>query len=227
MSRAISTGKPPRRRVFLVDDHPLVREWLASLVALEPDLEICGQAEDAAVALAAVTSARPDLMVVDLSLPRSSGMDLIKDLKARFPTLRILVLSMIDEVSVVERALRAGAHGYIVKRESGAQIIAAIRAVLDGKFFASVAMAAQLAGRMYNDGAQRGGKPEEVLSDREVEVFRLRGQGRKTRQIAEHLKVSVKTVETYDERIKTKLGLLDANAVLREATLWNDRQHGV
>ena len=227
MTPASTPNRAKRRRVFLVDDHPLVREWLASLMALESDLEICGQAEDAAAALASVSLARPDIMVVDLSLPRSSGMDLIKDLKARFPALRILVLSMIDEVSVVERALRAGAHGYIVKRESGAQIIAAIRAVLEGRFFASVAMAAQLAGRMYKDGAQRGGKPEEVLSDREVEVFRLRGQGRKTRQIAEHLKVSVKTVETYDERIKTKLGLPDANAVLREATLWNDRQQGV
>jgi len=227
MKHAFPTARSPRRRVFLVDDHPLVREWLVSLVALEPDLEICGQAEDAAAALAAVPLARPDVVVVDLSLPRSSGLDLIKDLNARFPALRVLVLSMIDEVSVAERALRAGAHGYVVKREPGAQIVAALRMVLEGKFYASAALAAQLAGRIFSEGAHRGGRPEEVLSDREMEVFRMRGQGRKTRQIAEFLKVSVKTVGTYDERIKTKLGLVDANAVLREATLWNDRQHGV
>jgi DNA-binding NarL/FixJ family response regulator len=166
-------------------------------------------------------------VVVDLSLPRSSGLELIKDLNSRFPALRVLVLSMIDEVSVAERALRAGAHGYVVKREPAAQIVAALRAVLDGKFYASAALATQLAGRMFSEGAQRHGKPEEVLSDREMEVFRQRGQGRKTQQIAEFLKVSIKTVGTYDERIKTKLGLPDASAVIREAALWNDRHHGV
>ncbi len=220
-------ARPKRRRVFLVDDHPLVREWLASLMALESDLEICGQAEDAAAALAAVSLARPDIMVVDLSLPRSSGLELIKDLNAQFPGVRVMVLSMIDEVSVAERALRSGAHGYVVKTESGAKIVEALRAVLDGKFYANPALASQLASRRFSGTAQRGGNPEELLSDRELEVFRLRGQGRKTRQIAEFLKVSIKTVGSYDERIKTKLGLEDANALIREAVLWNDRKHGV
>ena len=125
------------------------------MVALEPDLEVCGQAEDAAAALAAVALARPDVMVVDLSLPRGSGLDLIKDVRAQFPALRLLVLSMHDEASVAERAFRAGAHGYAVKKEAGPQIIEGIRAVLEGKFYASPALAAQLTGRMFG-GATRG-----------------------------------------------------------------------
>ena len=227
MKPAAKAARPERRRVFLVDDHPLVREWLASLMALEPDLEICGQAEDAAAALASLALARPDVIVVDLSLPRSSGLELIKDVNVQFPAVRILVLSMIEEVSVVERALRSGAHGYVVKRESGAKIVEALRAVLDGKFYANPGLANELAGRRFGGVTQRGGNPEELLSDREMEVFRMRGQGRKTRQIAEFLKVSIKTVGSYDERIKVKLGLEDANALIREAVLWNDRRHGV
>jgi DNA-binding NarL/FixJ family response regulator len=227
MKPAANAARPERRRVFLVDDHPLVREWLASLMALEPDLEICGQTEDAAAALAALALARPDAIVVDLSLPRSSGLELIKDVKVQFPAMRILVLSMIEEVSVVERALRSGAHGYVVKRESGAKIVEALRAVLDGKFYANPGLTTELAGRMFGGVTQRGGNPDELLSDREMEVFRMRGQGRKTRQIAEFLKVSIKTVGSYDERIKVKLGLEGANAMIREAVLWNDRRHGV
>jgi DNA-binding NarL/FixJ family response regulator len=227
MKPAANAARPERRRVFLVDDHPLVREWLASLMALEPDLEICGQTEDAAAALAALALARPDAIVVDLSLPRSSGLELIKDVKVQFPAVRILVLSMIEEVSVVERALRSGAHGYVVKRESGAKIVEALRAVLDGKFYANPGLTTELAGRMFGGVTQRGGNPDELLSDREMEVFRMRGQGRKTRQIAEFLKVSIKTVGSYDERIKVKLGLEGANAMIREAVLWNDRRHGV
>jgi DNA-binding NarL/FixJ family response regulator len=214
--------------VFLVDDHPLVREWLAGLVALEADLEVCGQAEDAPAALAAVPVTRPDIVVVDLTLPRSSGLELIKDLRAQFPALRLLVLSMHDEASVAERALRAGAHGYAVKRESGPHIIGAIRAVLAGKFHASPALAAELAGRMFAGAAPAAGRPpEEVLSDREMEVFRLRGQGRSAKEIAAFLRVSVKTVGSYDARIKEKLGLGNAGELMREAVLWHDRQRGL
>jgi DNA-binding NarL/FixJ family response regulator len=220
------SSRPARGRVFLVDDHPLVREWLASLIALEPDLEICGQAEEVSAALAAVPLARPHVVVVDLSLPRSSGLELIKDLKAQFPAIRLLVLSMLDDVSMAERAFRAGAHGYAVKRESGPQIIAAIRSVLGGKFYASATLTAQLAERRFG-GTARAGQPEELLSDREMEVFRLRGQGRNTKEIAEFLRVGVKTVGSYDARIKLKLGLENASALLREAVRWNDRQNHV
>jgi len=216
-----------RRRIFLVDDHPLVREWLASMVALEPDLEVCGQAEAAAAALAAVPQTRPDLMVVDLSLPRGSGLDLIKNMQTQFPAVRLLVLSMHDEASVAERAFRAGAHGYAVKRESGPRIIEGIRTVLEGKFYASPSLTAQLAGRMFGGAAHGGGSPEDLLSDREIEVFRLRGQGRSPKEIADRLGVSVKTVASYDARIKEKLGLSDAGELMREAVLWHDRQRGL
>jgi len=220
-------GAQSRRRIFFVDDHPLVREWLASMVALEPDLVVCGQAEAAAAALAAVAQARPDLMVVDLSLPRGSGLDLIKNMRAQFPAVRLLVLSMHDEASVAERAFRAGAHGYAVKRESGPRIIEGIRTVLEGKFYASPSLTAQLAGRMFAGAAHGGGSPEELLSDREIEVFRLRGQGRSPKEIADRLGVSVKTIASYDARIKEKLGLSDAGELMREAVLWHDRQRGL
>lgn len=227
MKTEAQPGKPGRRRVFLVDDHPLVREWLASMVALEPDLEVCGQADEAATALTAVPQARPDLMVVDLSLPRGSGLDLIKSMRAQFPAVRLLVLSMHDEASIAERAFRAGAHGYAVKRESGPRIIDGIRTVLEGKFYASPSLTAQLAGRMFGGSAHSGGSPEELLSDREMEVFRLRGQGRSPKEIADRLGVSVKTVGSYDARIKEKLGLVDAGELMREAVLWHDRQRGL
>lgn len=227
MKPEVQASNPARRRVFLVDDHPLVREWLASMVALEPDLEVCGQAEEAAAALAAVPQARPDLMVVDLSLPRGSGLDLIKNMQAQFPAVRLLVLSMHDEASVAERAFRAGAHGYAVKRESGPRIIDGIRTVLEGKFYASPSLMAQLAGRMFGGAAHSGGSPEDLLSDREIEVFRLRGQGRSPKEIADRLGVSVKTIASYDARIKEKLGLGDAGELMREAVLWHDRQRGL
>jgi len=219
--------KPSRRRVFLVDDHPLVREWLAGMVALEPDLEVCGQAGDASAALASVPKARPDLIVVDLSLPRSSGLDLIKEMKVHYPEVRLLVLSMHDEATVAERAFRAGAHGYAVKSEPGPRIIDGIRCVLDGKFYASSTLAAQLAGRIFGGAAHGGKTPEELLSDREMEVFRLRGQGRSLKEIADRLGVSVKTVGSYDARIKEKLGLEAAGDLVREAVLWHDRQRGL
>ena len=227
MKSEVQASNPARRRVFLVDDHPLVREWLASMVALETDLAVCGQAEEAATALAAVPQARPDLMVVDLSLPRGSGLDLIKNMRAQFPAVRLLVLSMHDEASVAERAFRAGAHGYAVKRESGPRIIDGIRTVLEGKFYASPSLTAQLAGRMFGGAAHGGGSPEDLLSDREIEVFRLRGQGRSPKEIADRLGVSVKTIASYDARIKEKLGLSDAGELMREAVLWHDRQRGL
>jgi DNA-binding NarL/FixJ family response regulator len=166
-------------------------------------------------------------MVVDLSLPRGSGLDLIKSMRAQFPAVRLLVLSMHDEASVAERAFRAGAHGYAVKRESGPRIIDGIRTVLEGKFYASPSLTAQLAGRMFGAGARSGESPEELLSDREMEVFRLRGQGRSPKEIADRLGVSVKTVGSYDARIKEKLGLDDAGELMREAVLWHDRQRGL
>ncbi len=227
MTIAAKTPRARRHRVFLLDDHPLVREWLAGMVALEPDLEICGQADEAAGALAKIPEMRPEVVVVDLSLPRSSGLEFIKEMRARHPAVRLLVLSMHDEATVAERAFRAGAHGYAIKRESGPQIIEGIRAVLEGKFYASPSLTAQLAGRIFGGRGQAAGRPEDVLSDREMEVFRLRGRGRSAKEIADHLGVSVKTVGSYDARIKEKLGLDNAGELMREAVLWQDRQRGL
>ena len=225
----MSSSRPPfhgpRHRVFLLDDHPLVREWLASMVSLEPDLEVSGQSDDADAAFAAVSLEKPAVVVVDLSLPRSSGLEFIKRMRSAHPAVRLLVLSMHDEASVAERAFRAGAHGYAVKREPSPQIIEGIRTVIAGKFFASPSLANQLAGRMFG-ADRRGAPPEEVLSDREMEVFRLRGKGIKGVR-ASYPGDSVKTVGSYDMRIKEKLGLDNAGELMREAVLWHDRQRGL
>lgn len=213
------------KRIFIVDDHPLVRDWLANLIAQEPGLEFCGQAEDAETALAQVKDVAPDVVIVDLSLKHSSGLELIKDLRRTIPDAQILVLSMHEEMNYVERAFRAGAQGYVVKRESGSCVVDAIRAVLDGQRYASSALMSPLVGRLFGSGAE---KPvNELLSDRELEVFQLRGEGRGTKEIAEYIQVSIKTVESYDARIKEKLGLQSAGELLREAVRWNDRRHGL
>ncbi len=224
MTAAAKSGAIAQHSVFLLDDHPLVREWLATMVALEPDLTVCGQAGEAGAALAAVAQTKPNVVVVDLSLPRSSGLEFIKQMRAQYPSIRLLVLSMHDEATIAERAFRAGAHGYVVKRESGPQIIAGIRAVLEGHFYTSPSLTAQLAGRMFGGSAVGGRRPEEDLSDREMEVFRLRGQGCSAKEIADRLGVSVKTVGSYDMRIKEKLGLDNAGELMREAVLWHERQ---
>jgi DNA-binding NarL/FixJ family response regulator len=213
-----------RARLLLVDDHPLVREWLAALVARESDLQVCGQAEEAAAALALVSELRPDLAIVDLTLPRGSGLELIKDLRSRHPAVRILVLTSHDEAEVAERAFRAGAHGFAIKRDSGPRVVEAIRSVLAGRFYASPALAAQLAGRMFAGTRHDGSPPDELLSDREMEVFRRRGQGRRAKEIAAEMGISVKTVGSYEARIKEKLGLEGVGDLVREAVLWNDRR---
>jgi DNA-binding NarL/FixJ family response regulator len=206
----------PRCRVFLVDDHPLVREWLANLLRAQSDLEVCGQAEDASGALAALVTTPADIAIVDLSLRTSSGLDLIKELRERHPATAIVVLSMHEELFYAERALRAGARGYVTKRESTGRIVEAIREVRAGRVYASPEMLAQLAGRLV------GGTPASVesLSDRELEVFRRLGEGQGTRQIAAELHVSIKTVQAYCARIKVKLGLASGALLVRDAVRW-------
>ncbi len=197
------------------------------MIRFEPDLEVCGHAEEASAALAALPAARPDLIVVDLSMPRSSGLELIKEIRALYPTVRLLVLSMHDDAGVAERALRAGANGYAVKRESGPQIVDAIRTVLEGKFYMSSSLTAQLAGRMFSTATPNTDRPEEILSDREMEVFRLRGEGLVAKEIADRLGVSAKTVASYEARIKEKLKLGDVGELTRTAVLWNERRRGL
>jgi len=225
-SSSKSTGSS-RARVFLVDDHPLVREWLAGMIAIESGLEVCGQAGEGSAALEMMALSMPDIAVVDLTLRRGSGLELIKEARARFPSVRLLVLTTHDDEAIAERAFRAGAHGFAVKSDTGPQIIEAVRSVLAGRFHASPALAAQLAGRMFRGSDHGGRSPDELLSNREMEVFRLRGQGRRAKEIAALLRVSAKTVGTYESRIKEKLGFGSAGALMREAVLWHDRQRGL
>ena len=209
----------PPARIFIVDDHPLVREWLANLLRQQPDLTVCGQAETPAAALAAIIADPPDVAIVDLSLKGGSGLDLIKDLQAQQPEVIVLVLSMHEEIYHAERALRAGARGYVMKRESTGQIIEAIRQVRAGRLYANAEELARLAERMI--GRVRPGQGSvEILSDRELEVFRRLGQGQPTRRIAEELHLSIKTVQAYSARIKEKLGLDNATELIREAVHW-------
>jgi DNA-binding NarL/FixJ family response regulator len=208
-----------RTRIVLVDDHPMVRERLAEVINRETDMVVCGEAEDRGSALEVITRENPDLAIVDLTLKRSNGLDLIKDLHVMHPKLLVLVLSMQDETLYAERVIRAGAHGYITKQEATRKILSAIREVLGGKVFLSPEISADILSRML--GKSKGAiRSLEVLSDRELQVFDLVGQGFGTRQIAEQLGLDVKTVETYRSRIKEKLEIRDASELLRKAIAW-------
>jgi len=213
-----------KAKIFLVDDHPLVREWLTTLINQEPNLIVCGEAEDAAHALRDIAAKQPDIAIVDLSLKGSPGLELIKTLKAKLPNVAVIVLSMHDEKLYAERAIRAGARGYVMKRESTKKIIGAIHQVLQGKLWVSDQMTAAFAERFV--GGQRGNSESLIsqLSDRELEVFNLLGRGLETRQVAETLNVSIKTVQAYCARIKQKLNLSTAMELLREAIRWNEHE---
>jgi DNA-binding NarL/FixJ family response regulator len=210
---------PDCTRIVLIDDHPMVRERLAEVINRETDMVVCGEAEDRGSALEVISRENPDLAIVDLTLKRSNGLDLIKDLHVMHPKLLVLVLSMQDETLYAERVIRAGAHGYITKQEATRKILNAIREVLGGKVFLSPEISADILSRML--GKSKGAiRSLEVLSDRELQVFDLVGQGFGTRQIAEQLGLDVKTVETYRSRIKEKLEIRDASELLRKAIAW-------
>ena len=215
----------PKRKVFLVDDHPLVREWLTNLINQQPDLAVCGETESAPRALQAIAAAQPDVAIVDISLTDSSGIELIKSLKLSHPEVAVLVLSMHDESLYAERALRAGAKGYIMKRETTRKVIEGIRQILDGKVFVSDSVKEALALRLVENKTQTPLSPVEQLSDRELEVFEMLGQGLGTRQIADALRVSIKTVQAYCARAKEKLNVRSATELLREAIRWNESKH--
>jgi DNA-binding NarL/FixJ family response regulator len=210
------------RKIFLVDDHPLVREWLTTLINQQPDLTVCGECGSAPEALEAIRKTKPDIAIVDLSLKDSSGIDLIKNLKDLEPRVSVLVLSMHEEAVFAERALRAGAKGYIMKRESTKKVIEAVRRVLEGKLYVSESVTEAITTRSISGRQLEMRTPIQELSDRELEVFEMLGQGLGTRQIAENLRVSIKTVQVYCARIKEKMGLGSATELLREAIRWND-----
>jgi DNA-binding NarL/FixJ family response regulator len=211
-----------RKRIFLVDDHPLVREWLTQLIDQQPDLTVCGEAGSASAALAALGTASADLAIVDLSLENSAGLDLVKSLQKLTPAVPALVLSMHDESLYAERAFRAGARGYVNKRESAQRVVEAVRRVLDGKLYVSEKAAEILAAQTARGRAPPDQPAIERLSDRELEVFEKLGQGIGTRQIAEDFSVSIKTVQAYCARIKEKLNVGSATELLREAVRWHD-----
>ena len=231
MSRAHATATAPtasatKSRVLLVDDHPVVRRGLALMIDAEPDLTVCGEAESYEQAVASIDRLKPDVAVVDISLGGRSGIDLIKDVRGKKPDLPILVLSMHDESLQAERALRAGAKGYIMKREATSNVIGAIRHVIKGGIYVSDRISARLLGKMA-DAPAGTRSPLERLSDRELEIFNLIGQGLSPRTIAERFGLSVKTVEAHRENIKGKLGLSSSNELIRYAVQhWLDQQSG-
>ncbi len=209
-----------RRRILLVEDHPMVRERLAEVITREPDLTVCGEAEDHKQALELIAATRPELMVLDLMLKRSHGLDLLKDAHIQFPELAVLVVSMHEESLYAERVLHAGARGYITKQQATRHVMEAIRTVLDGQIYLSRNLVTRVTGRMADQPRARIGLGIENLTDRELRVFELLGSGHSTRKTAELLGVEMRTIETYRARIKTKLHLRDANELLQHAIRW-------
>ena len=220
MSRTRSNSSAPKCKVFLVDDHPIVRQGLALFIEREPDLMVCGEAEDATSALQAIRDAAPDFVILDISLNGPDGLELLKTLRMRYPNLPALVLSMHDESVYAERALRAGANGYIMKQEAADKVITAIRHILGGDVYLSDNLTKRMLQQFVN-GSISPRDPLAKLSDRELEVFRLIGAGHGTRQIADELHVSTKTVESYQAHIKEKLALRNARELVQHAVEWS------
>lgn len=222
--RSHSSNSTVRKRVFLVDDHPMMRAGLGHLIERQPDLAVCGEAANPAEALSILPSARPDIILADLTMPGRSGLEFVKDLLAISPELAILVVSMHDEAVYAERALRAGARGYIMKEAGGEAVVAAIRQILSGQAYVSPAMSARILDNLSGRKPRGSTSPIEKLSDREFEVFQLIGQGKSTRDIAEQLHLSSKTVDVHRSHIKEKLELKDATALIRHAVRWVETQ---
>jgi DNA-binding NarL/FixJ family response regulator len=225
MSKPVYRGTT-KSRIFLVDDHAIVRRGLMELVNAEPRLEICGEAASLGEAYSEIGKCNPDLVIVDISLEGNDGVELTKELCRRWPDLPVLVYSMHDEELYAERALRAGAKGYVMKREPPELLLEAISQILAGKVHLSERMSDRLLGRMVRAGSSDlpMQTPVEKLSDRELEVFQLIGKGRSTNDIAELLCLSVKTIETYREHLKQKLNLRSGNELVRYAVEWSVKQ---
>jgi DNA-binding NarL/FixJ family response regulator len=208
--------------IFVVDDHPLMRDGISQLINQQADLEVCGQASSAPEALDALNGIDPDLLLVDISLAGMDGIELIKIVKKRKGQLPMLVLSMHAEALYAERAIRAGAKGYVMKHVSADTLLAAIRRVLAGKIFLSPAMTEKLLEKAAGSELPGNESPVDCLSDRELEIFKLIGHGLRAQRIAEELHLSIKTVETYYSRIKLKLNIKDASELLQMAIAWHN-----
>jgi DNA-binding NarL/FixJ family response regulator len=211
-----------RRRIFLGDDHPLVREGLTNLINGQSDLMVCGEAEDWAGAVDGIAKTRPEVALIDISLKNESGLELVKNLDNQFPLVALIVLSMHDEALYAERALRAGARGYVMKRETSKSVLTCIRRVLEGGVYVSERVVNSMARRLSASPKGAQASPVERLSDRELEIFRLLGQGRTTSEIAEDLHLSLKTVQAYCARAKEKFGVSSLGELLRAAIRWED-----
>jgi DNA-binding NarL/FixJ family response regulator len=231
MNSSVTTRDQPAAanrpwKVLLVDDHPVVRDGLAQRIDMEPDLSVCATCESVSSALREVTEHHPDLAVVDLSLPNGHGLDLIKEIHARFPDVRLLVFSMHDEQTYGERALLSGAQGYVMKDESPDEVLAAIRKVLSGRISISPHLSARLAEAAVSTGGSRNRKlPMDRLSNRELEVLEWMGQGKSVKAIAERLDRSAKTIETYRQRLKDKLHIQSNSELIAHAARWV-QEHG-
>jgi len=217
---ATETGRPGRKAILIVDDHPMLRRGLAALVESEPDLSVCGEAATYQAALEAIRESQPELVIVDLELDGRDGLDLIKDMQARHPEIPVLVLSMHDEAVYAERCLRAGARGYVTKQELDDTVLTAIRRLLAGEVYMSDTLQERLAVKFVAGRTLDTDSPLDALSDRELQVFRLIGRGRSTRQIAASLTLSIKTIESHVEHIKHKLDLESAAQLAHCAIQW-------
>ena len=225
MNKTRSNPSVPRCKVFLIDDHPIMRQGLALFIDREPDLMVCGEADGATSALQAIREAAPDFVVLDISLDGPDGLELLKTLRVRYPNLPVLVLSMHDEAVYAERALRAGANGYIMKQEATDRVLTAIRHILSGDVYLSDRLTKRMLLQFVN-GSVSPRDPLAKLSDRELEVYRLIGAGHSTRQIADELHVSTKTIESYQAHIKEKLALRNARELVQHAVEWSVNAKG-
>lgn len=212
-----------KRKILIVDDHPIFCLGMRQLINKEKDLEVCGSEESAAKARKAIAELKPDLVIVDISLKDSDGIDLVKEINTRYEDLPVLVLSMYDESLYAERALQAGARGYVMKQEAITQVVQALRKVLKGEIYASDSVKEKAFQRLVSLRKPDHKSPIDVLSDRELEVFRLIGEGLSTREIADRLHLSIKTIGTYREKIKEKQGLKNYTQLVKMAVYWSDK----
>jgi len=220
IAKTLAVRPSVKCRIFLVEDHPVTREGFAQLIDYQPDLQVCGQAGTALKARVGVETLKPDLAIVDLSLADSNGLELIKDLKRRFPALPVLVLSTHDESLYAERALRAGASGYVMKQAPTSAVMSAIREVAAGRLYLSEPMRCKVVHKHLHGTSAVRGSDMESLTDRELEVFEQIGAGHTTRDIAAKLNLSISTVETHRAHIKSKLGLKNAMELVHHAVEW-------
>lgn len=220
-AKPVKASEERKCRIFVVDDHPIVRQGLAMMINREQDMTVCGEAEEGQTALQAISNLKPDLLIIDISLSGPDGLDLLKNIRIRDAALPVLILSMHDEAIYAERALRAGANGYIMKQEATEMVLVAVRRILNHEIYVSERVANKMLKHYITGAPSTMESPIAGLSDRELEVFRLIGEGHTTRQIAEELHLSVKTVESYQAHIKEKLALRNARELVQLAIQWN------